>query len=109
MPKVVEMMKEGGDKNLELYHERMEHTEVVIQWQRKRGLKLDQLSKLRVTFLGSFDLRVSRLCEIAKSTHGWGERRSYSIRGPNPSADRFQIKHLGTRLIMLLHEAQRVL
>ena len=71
MPKVVEMMKEGGDKNLELYHERMEHTEVVIQWQRKRGLKLDQLSKLRVTFLGSFGLRVSRLCEIAKSTHTW--------------------------------------
>ena len=71
MPKVVEMMKEGGDKNLELYQEGMEHTKVVIQWQRKGVVKLDQLSKLRVMFLGSFDLRVSRLCEIAKSMHTW--------------------------------------
>ena len=75
MPKVVEMMKEGGKKNLELYQEGMEHTEVVIQGREQGVMKLDQLSKLKVMFLGSFDLRVSRLCKIATSTHAWLGRK----------------------------------
>ena len=87
MPKVVEMMKEGGDKNLELYQEGMEHTKVVIQWQRKGVVKLDQLSKLRVMFLGSFGQWVSRL-NAAKSAHAWlGGREEdhllFSVPDPN--------------------------
>lgn len=85
MPKVVEMMKEGRDKNLELYQEGMEHTEVVIQWQRKRGSEVRSAEQTkRVMFLGSFgrglvgSVKLQRVC-----MHGCGER-SYSILGPRP-------------------------
>ena len=55
MPKVVEMMKEGKKQKLELYQEGMEHTEVVIQSQRKkRGHEVGSAEQTKSNVLGIF-------------------------------------------------------